>query len=109
MGRVDTEPVAGKIVAITGAARGIGRATAEALARRGARVAIGDLDRALAERTASDIGSGTIALELDVTQRGSFAAFLDAVEARLGPVDVLVNNAGIMPVGPFVEEDDATA
>jgi NADP-dependent 3-hydroxy acid dehydrogenase YdfG len=109
MGRVDTEPVAGKIVAITGAARGIGRATAEALARRGARVAVGDLDRALAEGAATAIGGGTIALELDVTQRVSFAAFLDAVEARLGPIDVLVNNAGIMHVGPFVEEDDATA
>ena len=53
--------------------------------------------------------SGTIGLPLDVTDRESFAAFLDQVEERLGPLDVLINNAGIMPIGPFVEETDATA
>ncbi|MGH6885154.1 MAG: SDR family oxidoreductase [Geminicoccales bacterium] len=99
----------GKVVAITGAARGIGRATARALVAERAKVAIGDLDLALAEQTAAELGGGTIALELDVTRRDSFAAFLDAVEERLGPVDVLVNNAGIMPIGSFLEEDDATA
>jgi NADP-dependent 3-hydroxy acid dehydrogenase YdfG len=99
----------GKVVAITGGARGIGRATARALVLKGAAVAIGDLDRELAERTASELGGGTIALELDVTRRDSFEGFLDQVEERLGSLDVLVNNAGIMPLGKFVEEDDATA
>jgi NADP-dependent 3-hydroxy acid dehydrogenase YdfG len=99
----------GKVVAITGGARGIGRATATALVRRGAKVAIGDLDRELAERTAAEIGAGTLALELDVTRRDSFEGFLDQVEERLGSLDVLVNNAGIMPLGSFVEEDDETA
>jgi NADP-dependent 3-hydroxy acid dehydrogenase YdfG len=99
----------GRVVAITGAARGIGRATAEALARDGARVAIGDLDAALAERTAEEIGSQAAAFQLDVTDRASFGRFIDDVQARIGPVDVLVNNAGIMPLGPFAEEDDATA
>jgi NADP-dependent 3-hydroxy acid dehydrogenase YdfG len=99
----------GRVVAITGAARGIGRATAEALARDGARVAVGDLDAALAERTAEEIGPQAAAFQLDVTDRASFERFIDDVQARIGPVDVLVNNAGIMPLGPFAEEDDATA
>jgi NAD(P)-dependent dehydrogenase (short-subunit alcohol dehydrogenase family) len=101
--------LAGKIVAITGGARGIGRATAAALIAQGARVAIGDIDAPLAERTASELGSGTLGLPLDVTNRASFAAFLTEVEQRMGPLDALVNNAGIMPVGPFVAETDATA
>ena len=99
----------GKVVAITGGARGIGRATAIALARKGAKVAIGDLDLDLAQRTAAEIGGDALALELDVTHRDSFEGFLDQVEERLGSLDVLVNNAGIMPVGPFVDETDETA
>jgi NADP-dependent 3-hydroxy acid dehydrogenase YdfG len=99
----------GKVVAITGGARGIGKATAKALAREGAKIAIGDLDRDLAEQTASELGHEAIGLGLDVTERESFANFLDQVTERLGSLDVLVNNAGIMPIGPFLEEDDATA
>jgi NADP-dependent 3-hydroxy acid dehydrogenase YdfG len=99
----------GKVVAITGGARGIGRATAQALVRKGAKVAIGDLDRELAERTAAEVGGETLALELDVTDRDSFEGFLDQVEERLGSLDVLINNAGIMPIGPFAEETDRTA
>ena len=97
----------GEVVAITGGARGIGRATAAALIAQGARVAIGDIDAALAERTAQELGSGTIGLPLDVTDPASFERFLTEVETRLGPLDVLVNNAGIMPIGPFVDESDA--
>jgi NADP-dependent 3-hydroxy acid dehydrogenase YdfG len=99
----------GKVIAITGGARGIGKATAAALVQRGARVAIGDLDRELAERTAAELGGETLALELDVTRRDSFGGFLDQVEERLGSLDVLINNAGIMPLGRFVDEDDLTA
>jgi NAD(P)-dependent dehydrogenase (short-subunit alcohol dehydrogenase family) len=94
----------GKVVAITGGARGIGKATAAALIRKGCRVSIGDIDLALAEQTAAELGDGTIALQLDVTDRASFSAFLDETERQLGPLDVLINNAGIMPVTPFVEE-----
>ena len=102
--------VSGKVVAVTGAARGIGRATAEVLAAQGARVAIGDLDLDLARSAAEEIGEGCVALELDVTDPASFTAFLDGAERELGPLDVLVNNAGILHLGPFVEEaDDATA
>ncbi len=101
--------LAGKIVAITGGARGIGRATAAALIAQGARVAIGDIDAPLAQTTAAELGSGTLGLPLDVTDRASFAAFLSEVETRMGPLDALINNAGIMPIGPFVAETDATA
>jgi NAD(P)-dependent dehydrogenase (short-subunit alcohol dehydrogenase family) len=96
--------LSGRVVAITGGARGIGKATATALVRKGCRVAIGDLDLALAEETASGLGGGTIALPLDVTERASFERFLDETERQLGPLDVVVNNAGIMPVTPFVDE-----
>ncbi len=99
----------GTVVAITGGARGIGRATAAALARQGARVAIGDLDGPLAEREAAALGGGAVGLPLDVTDRGSFEHFLDEVEGTLGPLDVLVNNAGIMHMERFAEEDDAAA
>ncbi len=108
MARSTPRPLSGKVVAITGAARGIGLATARACAARGMKVAIGDLDVAEAERAAAAL-PGAVALPLDVTDRESFESFLDEVDARLGPVDVLVNNAGIMPVGPFVDEDHLTA
>jgi NAD(P)-dependent dehydrogenase (short-subunit alcohol dehydrogenase family) len=99
----------GKVVAITGGARGIGKATAQALVRQGARVAIGDLDVELARQTASELGDSVRAYELDVTSRPSFASFLDAVESDVGPLDVLINNAGIMPITPFLDESDASA
>ena len=99
----------GKVVAITGGARGIGRATARALIAQGARVAIGDIDFALAAQTAEELGLGTIGLSLDVTDRASFDGFLREVESQLGPLEVLINNAGIMSIGPFVAETDATA
>jgi NAD(P)-dependent dehydrogenase (short-subunit alcohol dehydrogenase family) len=101
--------LSGRVVAITGGARGIGRATAAALISQGARVALGDIEASLAERTAQELGSGTIGLPLDVTSRASFDQFLTEVETKLGPLDVLINNAGIMPIGPFLEETDATA
>jgi NADP-dependent 3-hydroxy acid dehydrogenase YdfG len=101
--------IQGRVVAITGGARGIGKATAQALARKGARVAIGDLDAELAAEAAEGLGAEAIGLELDVTKRESFADFLAQVEERIGPLDVIINNAGIMPIGPFVEESDDTA
>jgi NADP-dependent 3-hydroxy acid dehydrogenase YdfG len=99
----------GQVAAITGAARGIGRATAQAFLREGMKVAIGDLDHATAQKTAAELGHGTVAFPLDVTRRESVKDFLDGVEAQLGPIDVMVNNAGIMQVGHTVwDEDDAT-
>jgi NAD(P)-dependent dehydrogenase (short-subunit alcohol dehydrogenase family) len=109
MAKAPKKSLVGTVVAITGGARGIGRATAAALISQGAQVAIGDIDAALVESTAVELGAGTVGLPLEVTERSSFAAFLAEVERRLGPLDVLVNNAGIMPIGPFVDESDATA
>ncbi len=100
-------PLDGKVVAITGGARGIGRATAAAFLAKGARVAVGDLDLAFTRRVATELGGGVIGLELDVTSRESFSGFLDVLESRLGQLDVLVNNAGIQPVGEFASESDA--
>jgi NADP-dependent 3-hydroxy acid dehydrogenase YdfG len=101
--------LAGETAAITGGARGIGRATAQALLRQGMRVAIGDVDVEAARQTASELGPSAVALPLDVTDRESFSAFLDGAEQQLGPLDVLVNNAGIMQLGRFIDEDDLTA
>jgi NAD(P)-dependent dehydrogenase (short-subunit alcohol dehydrogenase family) len=94
----------GKVIVITGAARGIGAATARALAREGARLALGDLDGDLAEAVARELGTSAIGRKLDVTDHAGFAAFLDEVEDELGPIDVLINNAGIMPVTGFADE-----
>ena len=100
--------LSGRIVAITGGARGIGRAIAQACVRAHMKVAIGDLDLVAARRTAAELGGETIAVELDVSNRASMRHFLDIVEERLGPLDVLVNNAGIMHLGSLDAEDDAS-
>jgi len=94
----------GKVVAITGAARGIGFQTATDLLGAGARVAIGDIDAEAVGKAAADLGVEGI--ELDVTDPASVRRFLDEVEQRVGPVDVLINNAGIMPVGSFLDYDE---
>jgi NADP-dependent 3-hydroxy acid dehydrogenase YdfG len=109
MARKQVKSVAGMVVAITGGARGIGKCTAQSLIRRGARVAIGDLHAELAEETAAELGGNCVAFELDVTDRESFSPLLDSAESELGPIDVVINNAGIMPIGPFIEETDETA
>src|SRR3954447_20989908 len=99
-------PISGRTVAITGGARGLGRATAKTLAAHGARVAIGDLDGDLARVEAAALpGPGPHGgYAPDVPDPESFETFLNTA-AELGPLDVLINNAGIMPVRAFAQED----
>lgn len=97
--------ISGMAVIVTGGARGIGRATAERLARLGASVAIGDLDAGLAASVAAPFGDRVVAARLDVTDPASWRDFLAEV-AGPGRWDALINNAGIMPLGSLLKEPD---
>ncbi|MDT5136219.1 MAG: hypothetical protein QOD58_481 [Mycobacterium sp.] len=98
--------VSGKVVAVTGGARGIGLAIATVLNDLGAKVAIGDIDESAAKESGDRLGLA-LSRGLDVTDRESFTEFLDAVESQVGSLDVVVNNAGVIAVGSAVDEDDA--
>ena len=87
--------VSGKAAVVTGGASGIGRGIAEVLAAAGATVAIVDIMEDDAARTAAEIGGRTIAVACDVTDRASVAAMKAEVNRRLGPVSLLVANAGV--------------
>ena len=98
----------GKVVVITGGARGIGLATARALSACGAQVVLGDLDEDGTRRAAKEVSATALGMHLDVTDHDGFTSFLDEVERAVGPVDILINNAGIMPLAMLDEEPDAT-
>ena len=93
----------GKSALITGAARGLGRAFAEAYVAEGATVAIADIDGDGAERAAREIGDGAWALEMDVSSQASIDAAIAAVVERTGGLDVLVNNAALFDLAPIVD------
>ncbi|ESX63912.1 L-iditol 2-dehydrogenase [Mesorhizobium sp. M0915] len=98
----------GKSALITGSARGIGRAFAEAYMREGATVAIGDINLEAAEKTASEIGGNAYAVKLDVTDLVSIDAAVKAVETRAGGLDILINNAALFDLAPIVEISKAS-
>lgn len=103
--------IRGRNIVITGAARGIGKATAAALLARGARVVIGDRDVEVLQAAVAELSAAgpVTSHPLDVTDRASFAAFLDRARADGGGrIDVLINNAGVMPVGPFLQQTPGT-
>ena len=93
----------GKSALITGGAGGIGAAFAAGYVREGATVAIADIDIARAEAAANAIGPAAYALHLDVTDQTSIDAAIEAVEARAGGLDILVNNAAVFDMGPIVD------
>jgi NAD(P)-dependent dehydrogenase (short-subunit alcohol dehydrogenase family) len=93
----------GKSALITGSARGIGRAFAEAYVREGATVAIADIDLARATATAGAIGASAYAVHLDVTNQGSIDAAVATVEANAGGIDILINNAALFDAAPIVD------
>jgi meso-butanediol dehydrogenase / (S,S)-butanediol dehydrogenase / diacetyl reductase len=97
----------GKVALVTGGASGIGAGIARVLAAAGARVAIGDLDEAAASAVAGPLPGPGLGVRLDVTSRDGVDQAVSRVESELGPVDVLVNNAGVSSVTPFVQITDA--
>jgi NAD(P)-dependent dehydrogenase (short-subunit alcohol dehydrogenase family) len=98
-----TKRLAGKSALITGAARGIGRAFAEAYVREGATVCIGDINLDAAMKTADEIGEKAYAVSLDVTNLTSIGAAVKAVEQKTGGLDILINNAALFDAAPIVE------
>ena len=93
----------GKSALITGSARGIGRAFAEAYLREGATVAIADIDFERASKSAREIGENAYAVELDVTKQHSIDTAIRTVEGQAGGLDILINNAALFDLAPIVE------
>ncbi|MCH5522287.1 L-iditol 2-dehydrogenase [Pseudomonas syringae] len=93
----------GKSALITGSARGIGRAFAQAYIHEGARVAIADIDLQRAQATASELGPNAYAVRMDVTDQSSIDQAIAAVVAQVGKLDILINNAALFDLAPIVD------
>jgi len=100
-------PLAGKVALVTGAGRGIGAAIAGALAGAGANVAVLDLDGTTAAATAAALPTKSVGVEADITDSAQVAAAVAAAVSALGPIDVLVNNAGWDKIEPFLDNDES--
>ena len=97
--------LAGKSALITGAARGIGRAFAEAYLREGAQVVIADINVEAAQITAGQLGDGAFAVEMDVSRQDSIESAVAQTIDKLGRIDILINNAALFTAAPVVEID----
>ncbi|MEC7987372.1 MAG: SDR family NAD(P)-dependent oxidoreductase [Myxococcota bacterium] len=97
-----------RIVLITGAAHGIGWATAQAFSQRGATVIMCDVDVQKGYERANELGEHTHFIPLDVRNRDAFIQVVNEIETRWGSLDVLINNAGIMPIGPMQDLSEST-
>ena len=95
--------LAGKTALITGAARGIGLAFAQAYAREGARVAIADINLDAAQKAAADIGQMAIAVQVDVADQAGIETCVASVEAQFGGIDILINNAALFDAAPIID------
>ncbi|PIO91186.1 sorbitol dehydrogenase [Pseudomonas syringae] len=93
----------GKSALITGSARGIGRAFAQAYIHEGARVAIADIDLQRAQATATEMGPNAYAVRMDVTDQSSIDQAIAAVVAQAGKLDILINNAALFDLAPIVD------
>jgi NAD(P)-dependent dehydrogenase (short-subunit alcohol dehydrogenase family) len=97
--------LAGKVAVVTGAARGIGRATAERLLAEGAKVVVSDIDAQTLEKTAAEIGPAVnvFAVRADVSKKSEVVGLVEAAVRHFGTLDIMVNNAGIAPVVEFLD------
>lgn len=96
-----TENIAGKVVAITGASSGLGEATARRLAAEGAKVFLGARREDNLKKIVAELGDDAAYHVVDVTSREQVQSFVDAAVRRFGRLDVIVNNAGLMPLSPL--------
>lgn len=96
-----------KIALVTGAARGLGAATASMLAKQGALVAAADIDFDEVEKATAEVGNGSKAYFVDVSKLADITSLIDRVAGDFGRIDILVNNAGICPRLPFPESTEA--
>ena len=101
----DRRRLDGRVVLITGAARGIGAATARRLAEEGGRLVLADVDGGGAEKLAAELGQ--VAVQADVTRAGDVARMVDEPYRRFGRLDVLFNNAGVIRIEPFLDVTEA--